>query len=63
MMAELFGRVDGYCKARALDAHRRFRHRDARRTTASWPAGMPIACGAALAAQLEDAAAWRRASS
>ncbi len=55
MMAELFGRVDGYCKGKGGSMHIADFAIGMLGANGIVGAGMPIACGAALAAQLEDA--------
>jgi TPP-dependent pyruvate/acetoin dehydrogenase alpha subunit len=54
MMAELFGRVDGYCKGKGGSMHIADFAIGMLGANGIVGAGMPIACGAALAAQLED---------
>src|SRR5919204_4591725 len=53
MMAELFGRVDGYCKGKGGSMHIADFAIGMLGANGIVGAGMPIACGAALAAQLE----------
>ena len=55
MMAELFGRVDGYCKGKGGSMHIADFAIGILGANGIVAGGMPIACGAALAAQLEDA--------
>ena len=55
MMAELFGRVDGYCKGKGGSMHIADFAIGMLGANGIVGAGLPIACGAALAAQLEDA--------
>jgi TPP-dependent pyruvate/acetoin dehydrogenase alpha subunit len=55
MMAELFGRVDGYCKGKGGSMHIADFAIGMLGANGIVGGGMPIACGAALAAQLEDA--------
>ncbi|PYM93410.1 MAG: pyruvate dehydrogenase (acetyl-transferring) E1 component subunit alpha [Candidatus Rokuibacteriota bacterium] len=55
MMAELFGRVDGYCKGKGGSMHIADFGIGILGANGIVAGGMPIACGAALAAQLEDA--------
>ena len=55
MMAELFGRVDGYCKGKGGSMHIADFAIGMLGANGIVAGGMPIACGAALAAQLEDA--------
>src|SRR5438132_5429700 len=55
MMAELFGRVDGYCKGKGGSMHIADFAIGMLGANGIDAGGMPIACGAALAAQLEDA--------
>jgi TPP-dependent pyruvate/acetoin dehydrogenase alpha subunit len=55
MMAELFGRVDGYCKGKGGSMHIADFSIGMLGANGIVGGGMPIACGAALAAQLEDA--------
>src|SRR5213594_1750133 len=55
MMAELFGRVDGYCKGKGGSMHIADFAVGMLGANGIVAGGMPIACGAALAAQLEDA--------
>ena len=55
MMAELFGRVDGYCKGKDGSMHIADFAVGMLGANGIVASGMPIACGAALAAQLEDA--------
>jgi TPP-dependent pyruvate/acetoin dehydrogenase alpha subunit len=55
MMAELFGRVDGYCKGKGGSMHIADFGIGILGANGIVGAGMPIACGAALAAQLEEA--------
>ena len=55
MMAELFGRVDGYCKGKGGSMHIADFAIGMLGANGIVGAGMPIACGAALAAQLEGA--------
>jgi TPP-dependent pyruvate/acetoin dehydrogenase alpha subunit len=55
MMAELFGRADGYCKGKGGSMHIADFAIGMLGANGIVGAGMPIACGAALAAQLEDA--------
>jgi TPP-dependent pyruvate/acetoin dehydrogenase alpha subunit len=57
MMAELFGRVDGYCKGKGGSMHIADFAIGMLGANGIVAGGMPIACGAALAAQLEDAGA------
>ena len=54
MMAELFGRVDGYCKGKGGSMHIADFAIGMLGANGIVAGGMPIACGAALAAQLED---------
>src|SRR2546430_7296197 len=54
MMAELFGRVDGYCKGKGGSMHIADFAIGMLGANGIVGAGTPIACGAALAAQLED---------
>jgi TPP-dependent pyruvate/acetoin dehydrogenase alpha subunit len=54
-MAELFGRVDGYCKGKGGSMHIADFAIGMLGANGIVAGGMPIACGAALAAQLEDA--------
>jgi TPP-dependent pyruvate/acetoin dehydrogenase alpha subunit len=54
MMAELFGRVDGYCKGKGGSMHIADFAIGMLGANGIVGGGMPIACGAALAAQLED---------
>jgi TPP-dependent pyruvate/acetoin dehydrogenase alpha subunit len=54
MMAELFGRVDGYCKGKGGSMHIADFAIGMLGANGIVGAGLPIACGAALAAQLED---------
>jgi len=54
MMAELFGRVDGYCKGRGGSMHIADFAIGMLGANGIVGGGLPIACGAALAAQLED---------
>src|ERR1700693_391461 len=53
MMAELFGRVDGYCKGRGGSMHIADFAVGMLGANGIVGGGLPIACGAALAAQLE----------
>jgi TPP-dependent pyruvate/acetoin dehydrogenase alpha subunit len=53
MMAELFGRVDGYCKGKGGSMHIADFSVGMLGANGIVAGGMPIACGAALAAQLE----------
>jgi TPP-dependent pyruvate/acetoin dehydrogenase alpha subunit len=55
MMAELFGRVDGYCKGKGGSMHIADFSIGMLGANGIVGGGMPIACGAALAAQLEGA--------
>jgi TPP-dependent pyruvate/acetoin dehydrogenase alpha subunit len=55
MMAELFGRVDGYCKGKGGSMHIADFAIGMLGANGIVAGGMPIACGAALAAQLDDA--------
>jgi acetoin:2,6-dichlorophenolindophenol oxidoreductase subunit alpha len=55
MMAELFGRVDGYCKGKGGSMHIADFAIGMLGANGIVAGGLPIACGAALAAQLEDA--------
>ena len=55
MMAELFGRVDGYCKGKGGSMHIADFAIGMLGANGIVGAGLPIACGAALAAQLEAA--------
>src|ERR1043166_2959094 len=55
MMAELFGRVDGYCKGKGGSMHIADFKIGMLGANGIVGGGMPIACGAALAAQLEGA--------
>ena len=57
MMAELFGRVDGYCKGKGGSMHIADFAIGMLGANGIVAGGMPIACGAALAAQLEGAGA------
>jgi len=54
MMAELFGRVDGYCKGKGGSMHIADFAIGMLGANGIVAGGMPIACGAALAAQMED---------
>jgi TPP-dependent pyruvate/acetoin dehydrogenase alpha subunit len=54
MMAELFGRVDGYCKGRGGSMHIADFSVGMLGANGIVGGGLPIACGAALAAQLEE---------
>jgi pyruvate dehydrogenase E1 component alpha subunit len=54
MMAELFGRVDGYCKGKGGSMHIADFSIGMLGANGIVAGGMPIACGAALAAQLEE---------
>ena len=54
MMAELFGRADGYCKGKGGSMHIADFAIGMLGANGIVAGGMPIACGAALAAQLED---------
>jgi len=54
MMAELFGRIDGYCKGKGGSMHIADFAIGMLGANGIVAGGMPIACGAALAAQLED---------
>jgi TPP-dependent pyruvate/acetoin dehydrogenase alpha subunit len=54
MMAELFGRADGYCKGKGGSMHIADFAIGMLGANGIVGGGMPIACGAALAAQLED---------
>src|ERR671934_1409805 len=53
MMAELFGRVDGYCKGKGGSMHIADFAIGMLGANGIVGGGLPIACGAALAAQLE----------
>src|SRR5713101_8021131 len=53
MMAELFGRVDGYCKGKGGSMHIADFSVGMLGANGIVAGGMPIACGAALAAQLD----------
>jgi TPP-dependent pyruvate/acetoin dehydrogenase alpha subunit len=53
MMAELFGRVDGYCKGKGGSMHIADFAMGMLGANGIVGGGLPIACGAALAAQLE----------
>src|SRR5712692_8445933 len=53
MMAELFGRVDGYCKGKGGSMHIADFSIGMLGANGIVGGGMPIACGAALAAQLD----------
>jgi pyruvate dehydrogenase E1 component alpha subunit len=53
MMAELFGRVDGYCKGRGGSMHIADFEVGMLGANGIVGGGLPIACGAALAAQLD----------
>jgi TPP-dependent pyruvate/acetoin dehydrogenase alpha subunit len=55
MMAELFGRVDGYCKGKGGSMHIADFAIGMLGANGIVAGGLPIACGAALAAQLEEA--------
>src|ERR1700756_5498871 len=55
MMAELFGRVDGYCKGKGGSMHIADFAIGMLGANGIVGGGLPIACGAALAAQLEGA--------
>ena len=55
MMAELFGRVDGYCKGKGGSMHIADFAIGMLGANGIVGGGLPLACGAALAAQLEDA--------
>ena len=55
MMAELFGRVDGYCKGKGGSMHIADFAIGMLGANGIVAGGMPLACGAALAAQLEGA--------
>jgi TPP-dependent pyruvate/acetoin dehydrogenase alpha subunit len=55
MMAELFGRIDGYCKGKGGSMHIADFAIGMLGANGIVAGGMPIACGAALAAQLEEA--------
>ncbi len=52
-MAELFGKVDGYCRGKGGSMHIADARRGVIGANGIVGAGMPIACGAGLAAQLE----------
>src|SRR5215470_13225426 len=54
MMAELFGRVDGYCKGKGGSMHIADFAVGMLGANGIVGGGLPIACGAALACQLED---------
>jgi TPP-dependent pyruvate/acetoin dehydrogenase alpha subunit len=54
MMAELFGRVDGYCKGKGGSMHIADFAVGMLGANGIVGGGLPIACGAALAAQIED---------
>jgi TPP-dependent pyruvate/acetoin dehydrogenase alpha subunit len=54
MMAELFGRVDGYCKGKGGSMHIADFAVGMLGANGIVGGGLPIACGAALAAQLEE---------
>ena len=54
MMAELFGRADGYCKGKGGSMHIADFAIGMLGANGIVAGGMPIACGAALAAQMED---------
>jgi TPP-dependent pyruvate/acetoin dehydrogenase alpha subunit len=54
MMAELFGRVDGYCRGKGGSMHIADFAIGMLGANGIVGGGLPIACGAALAAQLED---------
>src|SRR5213594_4621143 len=54
MMAELFGRADGYCKGKGGSMHIADFAVGMLGANGIVGGGLPIACGAALAAQLED---------
>jgi pyruvate dehydrogenase E1 component alpha subunit len=66
MMAELFGRVDGYCKGKGGSMHIADFAVGMLGANGIVGGGLPIACGAALAAQLEGTGRrhrvllWRR---
>jgi TPP-dependent pyruvate/acetoin dehydrogenase alpha subunit len=55
MMAELFGRVDGYCKGKGGSMHIADFGIGMLGANGIVGGGLPLACGAALAAQMEDA--------
>src|SRR5438876_1635451 len=55
MMAELFGRADGYCKGKGGSMHIADFSIGMLGANGIVAGGLPIACGAALAAQLEGA--------
>jgi pyruvate dehydrogenase E1 component alpha subunit len=55
MMAELFGRVDGYCKGKGGSMHIADFAIGMLGANGIVAGGIPIACGAALAAQLDEA--------
>src|SRR5215207_2965877 len=55
MMAELFGRVDGYCKGKGRSMHTTDFSVGMRGANGIVVGGLPVACGAALAAQVEGA--------
>src|SRR5437667_7519922 len=57
MMAELFGRVDGYCKGKGASMHIAAFAIGMLGANGIVGGGLPIACGAALAAQLDGAGA------
>jgi len=57
MMAELFGRVDGYCRGKGGSMHIADFAVGMLGANGIVGGGLPIACGAALAAQLEGAGA------
>ena len=63
MMAELFGRVDGYCKGRGGSMHIADFEIGMLGANGIVGGGLPIASGAALAAQLEGRGTWPSASS
>src|SRR5438132_4782408 len=54
MMAELFGRVDGYCKGKGGSMHIADFAIGMLGANGIVGGGMPIACGAAFAAQMEE---------
>ena len=53
-MAELFGKVDGFCRGKGGSMHIADARRGVIGANGIVGAGMPIACGAGLAAQLEN---------